>query len=77
MYSAWDGFAGPYNLIKYLGESTNPPIYQEGVALVRDLLTVVSGDMSILSYGSRHFAPLRPFKRQFKLMDQERKEQNN
>lgn len=75
MYSAWDGFQGPYNLIKYLGESTNPPMYQEGIALSADLFKVITGDMSILAYGSRHFAPMRPFKQTIKLADKERKKE--
>lgn len=31
MYNAWDGFRGPLNVILYLGEQTDSPVYTESV----------------------------------------------
>lgn len=59
LYNSWDGFKGPLNVFQYLGEQTNPPIYTEGIAIAKDLFKCVSGDMNLISFGSRHIAPLR------------------
>lgn len=66
MYSAWDGFRGPLNAINYLGNNTNPPIYTESIAIARDLIKVISGDYTLLSFGSRHFALIRPIRESIK-----------
>lgn len=71
MYNSWDGFAGPLNLIKYLGSQTNPPIYTESIGMAKDLFNVVVGDITILSFGSRHFAPIRAFKETIKSNEKE------
>ncbi len=65
-YSAWDGFQGPLNAINYLGNNTNPPIYTESISITKDLIKVLSGDYTLLSFGSRHFAPVRPFRETIK-----------
>lgn len=59
MYNAWDGFRGPLNVILYLGEQTDSPVYTESVKFTQDLFRTTFGDMTILSFGSRHFAPIR------------------
>lgn len=59
LYNSWDGFKGPLNVFQYLGEQTNPPIYTEGIAVTKDLFRMVSGNMNIVQFGSRHVAPLR------------------
>lgn len=66
LYNSWDGFKGPLNVFQYLGEQTNPPIYTEGIAVAKDLFKVVSGDMNIVTLGSRHIAPLRSVKETIK-----------
>ena len=62
MYNSWDGFKGPLNLLVFLGDQTNPPVYTESISVARDLFKFVVGDMTILSFGSRHFAPIRAFR---------------
>jgi len=66
MYNAWDGFKGPLNLITFLGEQTNPPVYTETLAVAKDLYKFVAGDLTIMGFGSRHLAPIRSFKETIK-----------
>lgn len=66
MYNAWDGFKGPLNLVTFLGEQTNPPVYTETLAVAKDLYKFVAGDITIMGFGSRHLAPIRSFKETIK-----------
>lgn len=66
MYNSWDGFKGPINVITFIGEDINPPFYTESLALAKDLFRTTFGDMTILSFGSRHFAPIRSIRETIK-----------
>ena len=66
MYNSWDGFKGPLNIIMFLGEETNPPFYTESLQIAKDLFRTTVGDMTILSFGSRHLAPIRSIRETIK-----------
>ena len=66
MYNSWDGFKGPLNIITFLGEQVNPPFYTESLAIAKDLFRTTVGDMTILSFGSRHLAPIRSIRESIK-----------
>lgn len=66
MYNSWDGFRGPLNIVMFLGEETNPPFYTESLQIAKDLFRTTVGDMTILSFGSRHLAPIRSIRETIK-----------
>lgn len=43
---SYDGFRGVYNVIEYLGENTNPPVYSQNIKLLKELGSVLIGNRS-------------------------------
>lgn len=43
---SYDGFRGVYNVIEYLGENTNPPVYSQNIKLLKEIGSVLIGNRS-------------------------------
>ncbi len=58
---SYDGFKGPINIIEYLGNNTNPPVYTMPVKVLNDLGSFVFGDKTFGELTTGNIAILKTF----------------
>lgn len=63
---SYDGFGGMLNVIQYLGENTNPPVYSLPIKIVTDLSKVCFGDKTVLQMLHSDIAIFRTFQDTYK-----------
>ena len=59
---ATDSFYGPLNIIKYLGEGTNPPIYNVPTKFISDTWKTAFGNKTVGQFITGNFAFARIMK---------------
>lgn len=47
---SFDGFKGMFNVIDFVGNNTNPPIYTQNIKLVKEGLQVATGNKNVMDY---------------------------
>lgn len=73
---SYDGFKGAANIIQYLGENTNPPIYSFQVKLAKDLGKTVFGDKTFSDLILGNVAMFRTFQSTYKTYIKEQNHTN-
>ena len=63
---SYDGFGGVLNVIQYLGENTNPPMYSLPIKLTTDLGKVAFGDKTMLQMLHSDVAIFKTFQDTYK-----------
>jgi hypothetical protein len=53
---ATDSFFGPWNIVKYVGEGIDPPIYKVPVKATADAIKTVFGDKTLGQFVTGNFA---------------------
>ena len=59
---AWDSFQGPLNIVNFVGENMNPPIYQIPMKLISDTGRFLFGEKTFLSLVTGNLAIGRSYK---------------
>lgn len=59
--NSFDGFLGPINVVKYLGDSTSPPAYDLSIKVVKDAFGLAFGDKTLYGFAKDVISPLRNF----------------
>lgn len=59
---AWDSFQGPLNIINFVGENMNPPVYQIPMKLISDTGKFLFGEKTFLSVVTGNLAIGRSYK---------------
>lgn len=65
---ATDSFYGPLNIIKYLGEGTDPPIYNVPTKFISDAFKTVLGEKTVGQFITGNFAMFRVLKQTANVM---------
>ena len=63
---SYDGFRGIYNVIEYLGENANPPIYSQNIKLLKSIASTAFGERTFGDMLTGNVAIFRAFQDSYK-----------
>lgn len=63
---SYDGFRGIYNVVEYLGENANPPIYSQNIKLLKSIASTAFGEKTFGDMLTGNVAVFRAFQDSYK-----------
>ena len=53
---SFDGFKGPINILQFVGENANPPMYGQPIKLAKETASAVFGSKTMIDVGTQNIA---------------------
>ena len=66
-HNSWDGFFGPFSVLDYIGNSTNPATYKLPTKAINDLLRFSFGDQTLYGTILGYSALTRSFRDSYRM----------